>query len=107
MLMCVGPLSREDLAHLHRHWDAATELGPTGGERQRVAVARALINRPMILLADEPTGNLDEENSRSIIDTLKDYAKAGNSVIIATHDPIAIEQADRQLTLDKGTFIAS
>ena len=74
----------------------------SSGEQQRTALARALFAEPNLIIADEPTGNLDEDNSRTIINTLKDYAKAGKTVIIATHDPIAIDLADRIIHLDKG-----
>lgn len=74
----------------------------SSGEQQRAALARALFAEPDLIIADEPTGNLDEDNSRAITATLKSYAKSGKTVIIATHDPIAIELADRVINLDKG-----
>jgi lipoprotein-releasing system ATP-binding protein len=77
----------------------------SGGERQRVAIARALINDPDIILADEPTGNLDEENSRIIEDLLfglvKKYQK---SLVLVTHDPYISNLADETLILQKGVF---
>ncbi len=77
----------------------------SGGERQRVAIARALINDPDIILADEPTGNLDEENSRIIEDLLfglvKKYQK---SLILVTHDPYISNLANETLILQKGVF---
>lgn len=77
----------------------------SSGEQQRTALARALFAEPNLIIADEPTGNLDEDNSRAIITALKDYAKAGKTVIIATHDPIAIDCADRVIHLDKGRIV--
>jgi putative ABC transport system ATP-binding protein len=74
----------------------------SSGEQQRAALARALFAVPDLIIADEPTGNLDEDNSRAITTTLKNYANSGKTVIIATHDPIAIELADRVINLDKG-----
>ncbi len=77
----------------------------SGGERQRTAIARALINDPDIILADEPTGNLDEENSRIIEDLLfglvKKYCK---SLVLVTHDPYISKFSDRTLFLKKGVF---
>jgi len=77
----------------------------SGGERQRVAIARALINDPDIILADEPTGNLDEENSHIIEDLLfglvKKYQK---SLVLVTHDPYIANLADETLILQKGVF---
>ena len=58
----------------------------SGGEQQRVSIARALLNHPKIILADEPTGNLDPEKSKSIIETMKEINEKGTTIIIATHD---------------------
>jgi putative ABC transport system ATP-binding protein len=75
----------------------------SGGERQRVAVARALANDPEIILADEPTGNLDTESGQSILDLLKLLStRDGKTVIIVTHDPEAAEIADRIVRLRDG-----
>jgi len=86
--------------------DRATHLPSalSSGEQQRSALARALFASPATIIADEPTGNLDETNSRAIIRTLKDYTAQGNTVIIATHDPLVIEAADRTLTMQSGTL---
>ncbi len=75
----------------------------SGGERQRVAVARALANDPEIILADEPTGNLDTESGQSILDLLKDLSvNDGKTVILVTHDPEAAAIADRTIRLRDG-----
>jgi cell division transport system ATP-binding protein len=75
----------------------------SGGEQQRVCIARALINDPEIILADEPTGNLDPETSSEIVKLLHDISKAGTSVIIATHNHFLIEKfPGRVVQLDRG-----
>jgi putative ABC transport system ATP-binding protein len=75
----------------------------SGGERQRVAIARALANEPKIILADEPTGNLDSKTGHRVVELLRRAAKEGNrSVIIASHDHRIREMADRVLYLEDG-----
>mgnify|MGYP005840963123 CR=1 FL=1 len=96
-------LSRVGLAERVRH--KPNEL--SGGERQRVAVARSLANDPEIILADEPTGNLDTESGEAILDLLKGLAKNdGKTVILVTHDPEAAEIADRIIRLRDGCVSA-
>ncbi|PID39330.1 MAG: cell division ATP-binding protein FtsE [Proteobacteria bacterium] len=65
----------------------------SGGEQQRVAIARAVVGNPSILLADEPTGNLDPERSHDILDLLDGIAQAGTAVLLATHDPMVVQNA--------------
>lgn len=78
----------------------------SGGEQQRVALARALVNDPKILLADEPTGNLDEDNKNQIMDFFREANIRGTTVLVATHDRRIIETtARRVIRLDKGTVI--
>lgn len=78
----------------------------SGGERQRVAIARALVNEPRMVLADEPTGSLDSERGRAVLELLRGIAREhGTTVILATHDPKAAEVADRALTLRDGTLV--
>jgi cell division transport system ATP-binding protein len=78
----------------------------SGGEQQRVAIARALIHSPMVLIADEPTGNLDPELAREIIDIFMQANLRGSTVLVATHDPRLIEYtAKRQLLLKDGRLI--
>lgn len=81
----------------------ATPTRLSGGEQQRVALARALVNDPKILLADEPTGNLDEENKQQILAFFREAHMRGTTVVVATHDKRLIESCPRRvITLDKG-----
>jgi putative ABC transport system ATP-binding protein len=74
----------------------------SGGEQQRVAVARALINHPKLLLADEPTGNLDEANERIVIDLLRELHTEGHTIVMVTHDASIGGLADRRIELAHG-----
>lgn len=74
----------------------------SGGEQQRVCIARALINYPMLILADEPTGNLDEANEGLVLDILKQLHKEGSTIIVVTHDPEVAEEAERTIVLEHG-----
>ncbi len=74
----------------------------SGGEQQRVCIARALINSPEILLADEPTGNLDEENEQMVIGILQKLHQEGATIIVVTHDPEVGDVAERKIVLDYG-----
>ena len=78
----------------------------SGGERQRVAIARSLANEPSILLADEPTGNLDSKNSAQIMDLLRSvHHRRKNTMILVTHDPAVARTADRIVTMKDGLVI--
>lgn len=84
----------------------ATPLRLSGGEQQRVALARALVNEPKILLADEPTGNLDEENKAQILNFFKEANIRGTTVVVATHDRRLIENSHKRVVLlDKGHIV--
>lgn len=74
----------------------------SGGEQQRVCIARALINNPEILLADEPTGNLDEANEKIILETLQKLKNEGKTIVLITHNPELAKFADRTLILQHG-----
>ena len=74
----------------------------SGGEQQRVAIARALINHPKILLADEPTGNLDEANQQTVLNLLHELHSAGQTIVLVTHDPAIGRLADRLIELAHG-----
>lgn len=74
----------------------------SGGEQQRLCIARALINYPMLILADEPTGNLDEKNEQIVIDILKKLHLQGATIIVVTHDPEVAEESERTVILEHG-----
>jgi len=87
----------------------ANQLPPklSGGEQQRVAIARAIVNDPPILLADEPTGNLDFELSQEIDTLLKDINARGSTVVVATHDKAWVEQTQKRvIRLERGRVVA-
>ena len=73
----------------------------SGGEQQRVAIARALANEPEIILADEPTGNLDEENEKNIFTYLKELSQNGKTVIVISHNDIVKEYAEGVINIKK------
>ena len=78
----------------------------SGGEQQRVAIARALVNQPAILLADEPTGNLDTENSNAVLDLLRGLNKQkGQTILMITHNPEAAAFADRTVSMRDGRVL--
>lgn len=77
----------------------------SGGQQQRVAIARALMNQPSIILADEPTGNLDTKSGDEIMEILKDLNKQGNTIIMITHEKDIAEQAKKIITLKDGKII--
>jgi putative ABC transport system ATP-binding protein len=74
----------------------------SGGEQQRVCIARALINYPSLILADEPTGNLDETNERVVLEILRQLHTEGSTIIVVTHDPEVAEEAEKTVFLEHG-----
>ncbi len=78
----------------------------SGGEQQRVCIARALINSPELILADEPTGNLDEANENIVLDLFRQLHKEGTSLIVVTHDPEVGEVAQRIVRLEHGRIVS-
>ena len=74
----------------------------SGGEQQRVCIARALINHPALILADEPTGNLDEKNEYIVMDIFEKLHNAGSTIIVVTHDPEVGDEAERMMVLEHG-----
>ncbi|MHB8233801.1 MAG: ABC transporter ATP-binding protein [Solirubrobacteraceae bacterium] len=88
----------------HRATFRPTKL--SGGERQRVAIARALVGRPSIVLADEPTGNLDTANGASILELLRELNAAGATIIMITHDGGLAEQLPRQIRIVDGQVVS-
>ncbi len=77
----------------------------SGGEKQRVAIGRALINRPLCLLMDEPTGNLDPKTAESVMRLMRDVVFEDTGFVIVTHDPVIAESTDRQYELSNGQLI--
>ncbi|HHG8774889.1 TPA: ABC transporter ATP-binding protein [Raoultella planticola] len=87
----------------HRMTHLPSQL--SGGEQQRVCIARALVNEPPVIFADEPTGNLDEENERRVLDLLTDLHRQGRTVVMVTHNPALGKFADRIVRLQHGKYL--
>jgi putative ABC transport system ATP-binding protein len=94
-------LERVGMAHRMKHYPSQL----SGGQQQRVAVARALVGQPSILLADEPTGNLDSKNSEAVMDLLRQLHREGATICMVTHDPRYANMADRSIHLFDGRIV--
>ena len=94
-------LEKVGMAHRMKHYPAQL----SGGQQQRVAVARALVGRPLILLADEPTGNLDSTNGEAVMELLRDLHRSGATVCMVTHDDRYARHADRTVHLFDGRIV--
>ena len=94
-------LERVGMSHRMKHYPSQL----SGGQQQRVAVARALVGDPLILLADEPTGNLDSANGEAVMNLLRDLHQNGATICMVTHDPRYAEWADRTVRLFDGRIV--
>src|ERR1700675_2336308 len=92
---------RVGMAHRMKHYPSQL----SGGQQQRVAVARALVGQPSILLADEPTGNLDSKNGEAVMKLLDELHKAGSTICMVTHDPRYADFADRKIFMFDGRVV--
>jgi putative ABC transport system ATP-binding protein len=99
--MVAAALAQVDMSHRQKHRPAQL----SGGQQQRVAIARALVGKPKVLLADEPTGNLDSKNAQVVMDLLSTLHKQGSTIVMVTHDPRWAEQAERQVSLFDGRIV--
>ena len=97
----VHALERVGMSHRVNHHPAQL----SGGQQQRVAVARALAGRPSILLADEPTGNLDSRNGEAVMNLLRELHREGSTICMVTHDPRYADYADRKVQLFDGRVV--
>lgn len=95
-------LERVGMAHRMRHYPSQL----SGGQQQRVAVARALAGSPSILLADEPTGNLDSKNGEAVMELLRNLHREGSTICMVTHDPRFAAHADRNIHLFDGKVVS-
>ncbi len=94
-------LEKVGMAHRSKHLPSQL----SGGQQQRVAVARALVGEPSVLLADEPTGNLDSKNGEAVMDLLRELHRAGSTIVMVTHDPRFARYAGRHVNLFDGRVV--
>ena len=93
----------EKVGMTHRSKHLPSQL--SGGQQQRVAVARALVGEPSVLLADEPTGNLDSKNGEAVMELLRELHRAGSTIVMVTHDPRFARYAERHVNLFDGRVV--
>jgi putative ABC transport system ATP-binding protein len=96
-------MDRVGVAHRARHFPHQL----SGGQQQRAAIARAIVGEPSLILADEPTGNLDTENGAQVMDILKGLNAAGATIVMVTHSPSHADQAGRRIDILDGRLVAS
>jgi putative ABC transport system ATP-binding protein len=94
-------LARVDMQHRSKHYPAQL----SGGQQQRIAIARALVGKPSLLLADEPTGNLDSKNAAMVMELLHSLHRDGATICMVTHDPRSAAAAQRRVTLFDGCIV--
>ena len=97
----VQALERVGMSHRMKHYPSQL----SGGQQQRVAVARALVGEPGVLLADEPTGNLDSKNGEAVMDLLRELHRTGSTIVMVTHDPRFARYAERTVNLFDGRVV--
>ena len=95
-------LDKVEMGHRKNHFPSQL----SGGQQQRVAVARALVNSPSFILADEPTGNLDSKNAEAVMHLLSQLHQEGSTICMVTHDPRSAQRADRQVEMFDGQIIS-
>ncbi len=107
-----GEDRRERAEHLISHFGMTDRMHHlpgqlSTGERQRAALARALLNKPKLLLADEPTGNLDQENAEAVLKYLAEFAADGGGVLMVSHDDAAVQFAQRSVRIHAGQLVTA
>ncbi len=99
--LVLSALEQVDIAAREKHFPSQL----SGGQQQRVAIARALVGKPKVLLADEPTGNLDSKNAELVMDLLDTLHRQGSTIVMVTHDPRFAERAERVVSLFDGKIV--
>ena len=100
--MAHDALAKVDMQHRSRHYPSQL----SGGQQQRAAVARAIAGKPSLLLADEPTGNLDTKNAEAVMELLEKLHAEGSTICMVTHDPLRAERAERLIEILDGSIVA-
>jgi putative ABC transport system ATP-binding protein len=96
-------MDRVGIAHRARHYPHQL----SGGQQQRAAIARAIVGQPALILADEPTGNLDTENGEQVMDILKSLNAEGTTIVMVTHSPAHADVAERVVNMLDGRIVVS